>query len=193
MASPPTSQSLLERARDSRDGDSWRRLTDLYLPLIRRWVRPNVAQMADADDVTQDVLQMLVRELPRFQRDSRPGAFRAWLKALTLNRIRAHWHTRRPVSGQQAIEDRLQNLEDPHSPLSQQWDDDHDRHVAETLLQSIRLEFQLTTWYAFERTVRDGRPTDEVATELGLTENAVLIAKSRVIKRLRQKAAGLIE
>src|SRR4051812_19782039 len=114
MASPPTSQSLLERARDSRDGDSWRRLTDLYLPLIRRWVRPNVAQMADADDVTQDVLQMLVRELPRFQRDSRPGAFRAWLKALTLNRIRAHWHVRRPVSGRQAIEDRLQNLEDPH-------------------------------------------------------------------------------
>jgi RNA polymerase sigma-70 factor (ECF subfamily) len=193
MASPPTSQSLLERARDSRDGDSWRRLTDLYLPLIRRWVRPNVAQMADADDVTQDVLQMLVRELPRFQRDSRPGAFRAWLKALTLNRIRAHWHVRRPVSGQQAIEDRLRNLEDPHSPLSKLWDDDHDRHVAETLLQSIRLEFQLTTWCAFEWTVRDGRPTAEVATELGLTENAVLIAKSRVIKRLRQKAAGLIE
>ena len=119
---------------------------------------------------------------------SAPGS-----EALALNRIRAHWHIRRPVSGQQAIEDRLRNLEDPHSPLSQLWDDDHDRHVAETLLQSIRLEFQLTTWYAFERTVRDGRPTAEVATELGLTENAVLIAKSRVIKRLRQKAAGLIE
>ena len=36
-------------------------------------------------------------------------------------------------------------------------------------------------------------PTDEVAAELGLTPNAVLIAKSRVLKRLRHKAEGLID
>jgi DNA-binding CsgD family transcriptional regulator len=41
--------------------------------------------------------------------------------------------------------------------------------------------------------VRDGRPTDEVATELGLSPNAVLIAKSRVLKRLRDKADGLVD
>ena len=68
-----------------------------------------------------------------------------------------------------------------------------DLHVANTLLEAIRLEFQPATWRAFEATVRDDRPTAEVAAELGLSVNAVLIAKSRVLKRLRQKAEGLID
>jgi hypothetical protein len=48
MGSTPTSQSLLHRVRDPADAGSWRKLLDLYAPLIRRWVRPNVRQPADA-------------------------------------------------------------------------------------------------------------------------------------------------
>jgi RNA polymerase sigma-70 factor (ECF subfamily) len=190
---PNTSHSLLECARDLADATSWRRLLDLYSPLIRRWVGPYVAQPADADDVLQDVLSMLVRELPRFEHSGRPGVFRAWLKALAINRLRVHWRTRRPAFGGDAVQERLHRLEDPESDLSRAWDEEHDRHVAQTLLESIRLEFQPATWHAFEATIRDGRPTAEVAAELGLSENAVLIAKSRVLKRLRQKAEGLID
>ncbi len=136
---------------------------------------------------------MLVRELPHFHHDQHPGAFRAWLKALTVNRLRAYWHTRPLLSGDEAIQERLQQLEDPSSPLSQFWDKEHDQHVAETLLEAIRLEFQPETWRAFEATARDGRPTAAVAAELGISENAVRIAKSRVLKRLRQKGRGLID
>jgi RNA polymerase sigma-70 factor (ECF subfamily) len=193
VATPQTSHSLLDRARDPGDASSWRKLTDLYAPLIRRWVRPYVAQPADADDVLQDVLTMLVRELPRFEHSGRPGAFRAWLKTLAVNRLRVHWRTRRPATGDDAVLEQLHRLEDPDSDLSRTWDEEHDRHVAQTLLEAIRLEFQPATWRAFEATVRDGRPTAEVAAELGLSENAVLIAKSRVLKRLRQKGEGLID
>jgi RNA polymerase sigma-70 factor (ECF subfamily) len=84
----------------------------------------------------------------------------------------------------------LHRLEDPGSDLSRSRDGEHDRHVAQTLLESIRLEFQPATWHAFESTVRDGRPTAEVAAELALSENAVLIAKSRVLKRLCQRPRG---
>ena len=44
-----------------------------------------------------------------------------------------------------------------------------------------------------ERQVQDGQPAAEVAEELGISVNAVLIAKSRVLKRLREKAAGLVD
>ena len=79
-----------QRARDPGDVASWRRLNDIYNPLIRRWVRPYVDQQADVDDVAQDVLTALVRELPRFEHNGRPGAFRAWLRAITVNRLRVH-------------------------------------------------------------------------------------------------------
>jgi RNA polymerase sigma-70 factor (ECF subfamily) len=195
MNFPRTSRSLLERARDPGDEASWRRLADLYTPLIRRWVRPYVAQPADVDDVVQEVLTTLAREIRRFEHNQRPGAFRAWLRSVTVHRLRASWQSRRAgspaVGGDEAL-DRLRNLEDPDSPLSRAWDDEHDRHVTRTLLDAIRLEFQPATWYAFEQTVREGRPAAEVAAETGLTPNAVLIAKSRVLKRLRQKAGALL-
>ncbi len=195
MDSHPTSRSLLQRVRDPADSQSWRRLTDLYAPLIRRWVRDNVVQPADADDVVQEVLATLVRELPRFEHSNRPGAFRTWLRGVTVNRLREHWKSRRSgiqgIGGEAAIE-RLNQLEDSESPLARVWDEEHDRYVVQTLLGSIRLEFQSASWHAFEQTVREGRPAAVVAAELGLTPNAVLIAKSRVLKRLRQVAGDLI-
>jgi RNA polymerase sigma factor (sigma-70 family) len=196
VADPPTSKSLLVKARDVSDHDAWRRLTDIYEPLIVRWVRPHVAQRADAEDVVQEVLATLVRELPLFEHNQRSGAFRAWLRTITVHRLRAYWEKRASqpsVTGDPDLSEALTQLTDPTSTLRRSWDDEHDRHVTKHLLASIRLEFQPATWRAFERQVCDGQPTSEVATELGLSANAVLIAKSRVLKRLREKAAGLVD
>jgi RNA polymerase sigma-70 factor, ECF subfamily len=196
VAESPTSRSLLTRASNGSDQEAWRRLTELYQPLIGRWVRPHVAQRADADDVVQEVLTALVRELPRFEHNQRPGAFRAWLRTITVFRLRRYWEKRdgRPAAngGPRACE-ALAQLADPSSELSRSWDEEHDRYITTTLLASIRLEFQPATWRAFERQVRDGCPAADVAEELGLSVNAVLIAKSRVLKRLREKAVGLVD
>lgn len=195
MAEPHTSHSLLERARDPADASSWRKLLDLYTPLIRRWARPLMYQPDDLDDLVQEVFATLVRELPRFHHNRRIGAFRSWLRTITVHRLRVAWQKQAEARGAGALAPpaQLEQLEDPRSPLSLAWDEEHDRHVVQVLLQSIRLEFQTDTWRAFEATVCNGISTDEVAAELGLTPNAVLIAKSRVLKRLRQKAKGLVD
>ena len=88
--------------------------------------------------------------------------------------------------------ERFRQIEDPTSPVSRAWDDEHDRHVALALLAAIRPEFSTGTWLAFEQTSREGRPIAEVAARLGMTPNAVMIAKSRVLKRLRERAAKLL-
>jgi RNA polymerase sigma-70 factor (ECF subfamily) len=87
----------------------------------------------------------------------------------------------------------LVQLADPSSSMSRTWDQEHDRHVTRKLLEMLRGDFEATTWKAFERTALDGLPAAEVAAELGLSSNAVFIARSRVLARLRQEAAGLIE
>lgn len=193
MAPLETSKSLLERARDPADATSWRKLIDLYSPLIRRWVRPRVAQAADVDDLVQDVLAKLSSEIRAFEHNQRAGAFRTWLRALTVNRLRVHWRQTGQGSGNPDVYEQLNQLEDPTSALSKVWDDEHDQHVAQTLLESIKLEFQPATWRAFEATVREGRAAADVAEELGMSANAVLIAKSRVLKRLREKGRWLLD
>jgi RNA polymerase sigma-70 factor (ECF subfamily) len=168
---------------------------DLYTPLVAAWLRAQALQPADVDDLTQEVLETLLRELPRFHHDLRPGAFRRWLSGIVLNRLRAFWRARRPVpaAGDLSREQALDELEDPNSELSRRWDEEHDWHVVRRLLELIEPEFEPATWQAFRMAVLEGKPTREVATALNLSANAVRIAKSRVLARFRQEIAGLID
>jgi RNA polymerase sigma factor (sigma-70 family) len=193
---PDTPISLLERLRLRPDAASWRRLVDLYTPLIRAWLRRHALQDPDADDLTQDVLGVLVRELPNFRHDLRRGAFRRWLRTVTVNRLRTFWRgrDRRPAApGGSDFGQVLDQLEDPASGLSALWEREHDRHVLRRLLELLEPEFEPATWRAFRLLVLEGRPTAEVAAELGVSANAVRIAKSRVLSRLRRESAGLVD
>ena len=52
-----TSVSLLERLAGSPTDDDWRRLNDLYQPLLRAWMARAGVAASDADDVVQEVLR----------------------------------------------------------------------------------------------------------------------------------------
>ena len=84
----------------------------------------------------------------------------------------------------------LSQLEDPNSELAKEWDREHDRHVSQKLLELVKNDFEPTTWDAFRRFALDGVPASKVAEEMGISENAVLLSKSRILKRLRREAGG---
>ena len=69
---------------------------------------------------------------------------------------------------------------------------DHDRHVVQKLLAVVQPDFTPTTWEAFRQFAQAGRPAAEVAGELGLSVNAVLQAKSRILRRLRAEVGDLL-
>ena len=178
------------------DAESWRRLVDLYTPLIQGWLRRHCVPAADADDLTQEVMTAVVRELPQFEHNQRPGAFRSWLRTITVHRLRALWRSRqaRPVAtGDSDFLKMLNELEDPSSDLSRLWDQQHDQYIARRLMELVQPQFEPTTWQAFRRTVLDGIKAAAVAAELNVSVNAVLLAKSRVLSRLRQEMQGLTD
>jgi RNA polymerase sigma-70 factor (ECF subfamily) len=185
-----THASLLERLRSPGDAQAWRRWLDLYTPLIRGWLGRHGLQPADVDDVSQQILAVVVRDLPEFHHNGRPGAFRSWLRALTVNRLREHWRAQRRADGGEAL---LDQLADPASDLSRQWDAEHDLYVVRHLLELLEPEFTPRTWALFRRSVLDGLSAEAVAAEQQATPNAVWIAKSRVMARLRQEAQGLVD
>jgi len=184
-----TSATLLQRLRDRRDAGAWDRLVQLYTPLIRGWLRRHLPQTADVDDLAQQVLTVVVEKLPAFEHSGRAGAFRAWLRTISVNRLRMFWRAR-PDAGPDP-EPVLRQLEDPNSDLSRHWDREHDEHVARRLLDAIERDFQPATWRAFRRVVLDGAEAEAVAAELGMALNTVYAAKSRVLRRLRDEMAGL--
>jgi RNA polymerase sigma factor (sigma-70 family) len=190
-----TSASLLQRLRASSDEAAWRRLDDLYRPLIRRWLLRDPSLGEEIEDVVQEIMGVLVRELPRFQR-RRCGSFRRWLRNITANRLGAFYRSRknRPRALGCSLKDSpLMQLADPKSELGRQWDREHDRYVLNRLMELITPLFEPTTLAAFRRVAIEGIAPARAAQELGLSLNAVLVAKSRVINRLRQEANGLID
>jgi RNA polymerase sigma-70 factor, ECF subfamily len=191
-----TSLSLLQRLQGAADPDSWQRLVALYEPLIHKWLRCARAPAADADDLSQEVLAVVVRELPRFAHNGRTGAFRSWLRQITVNRLRAFWRAGRgrpQATGDSGFLELAEQLEDPDSSLSRAWDREHDEHVLARLLELIAPEFEATTLAAFRSVAVEGRPVEETAAALGISTAAVYIAKSRVLRRLREEAAGLLD
>ncbi len=191
-----TSLSLLEQLRLNPDEASWQRLVDMYTPLIHGWLRRYLLPHPDADDLVQEVLAVVVREIARFECADRPGAFRSWLRTITVHRLRDFWRSRRyrpEATGDSEFLGKLDQLEDPASGLSQLWDQEHDRHVVRQLLEQIRPEFHATTWQAFVGVMLDGDKPATVAQKLGMSINAVLLAKSRILHRLRHVGQGLID
>jgi RNA polymerase sigma-70 factor (ECF subfamily) len=84
-------------------------------------------------------------------------------------------------------------MADPNSELGMQWEREHDLYVLNRLMELIAPQFEPTTLAAFRRVAVDGIAPATAAEELGVSLNAVLVAKSRVLSRLRQEAEGLIE
>lgn len=66
-------------------------------------------------------------------------------------------------------------------------------HLANSALLLMKKHFSETSWQACWEHVANGRPASEVATELGISVNAVYLARGRVLRRLKQELAGLWE
>ena len=191
-----TSLSLLNRLQREDDSTTWNRLVDLYTPLLQKWLQSYDVQASDADDLVQDVLLAVWKDAKKFDHNGRPGAFRAWLRSIVVNRLRNFWRGRKRRPQARADSDldrRIAELEDPTSAMSRFWDQQHDLYVIRQLLALSKSQFSQTTWKAFSRVAIDGHAAHMVAEELGISINAVFIAKSRVLTRLRQEAEGLID
>ncbi len=182
-----TSLTWLGRLTGAPTEGDWKQLLDGYGPLLRRWLTRAGVPAADHDDLMQEVMMVVVAQVADFEHRG-PGAFRGWLRAILANHVRKFFRTR-----PEAPSVDLEAVADPHSELGRLWDREHDEHLAARALRLVEGDFTPVTWQAFRRQVIDGRSPAEVASELALSLNAVILAKSRVLKRLRAELQGLLE
>src|SRR5262249_16947453 len=119
-----TSVSLLERLAGAPTDGDWRRLDDLYQPLLRAWMARAGVPASDVDDVVQDVLLVVFRKVAGFEWRGQ-GAFRSWLRTILANELRDYFRGQkyRPTAtGDSEFLCRLDELESPDSALSRLWD-----------------------------------------------------------------------
>jgi RNA polymerase sigma-70 factor (ECF subfamily) len=190
-----TNLSLLHRATAG-DEAAWAKLVALYQPLIFGWLQRHSVHPQEAADLTQEVLVVVVRELSSFAHAGHPGSFRGWLRTITVNRARAFLRGaagREQAAGGDGVFGLIEQLEDPHSALTQEWNVEHDTHVVRQILKLVETDFEPATVRIFHRLVLEEARAAEVAAEMGMAVAAVYAAKSRVLQRVRQEAEGLLD
>ena len=188
--SSSTSSSLLERVKGG-ESDAWRRLVELYGPMVLGWCQRSRLQTSDAADIVQEVFTAVLVNVPDFRRDGPGDTFRGWLWTIARNKLRDHIRRRecRPQAfgGTDAAE-QFQQLPDALPDATDSGDHGGLMHRA---LDLVRPECENRTWDAFWRTTAGGQSTLDVAADLGLTPAAVRQAKYRVLKRLRAELDDL--
>jgi RNA polymerase sigma-70 factor (ECF subfamily) len=185
--------SLLVRIRDAHDTASWQTFVELYGPLVYRWGRSKGLQEADAADATQEVMLQVAQSIRTFEYQPERGRFRDWLGTVARHKVeRLLKKNGRAASGAGGdAADRLDQIRSPEA--DDEWTAAFNAHVLRMALDRIRPEFPPDVWRAFERRWLDNRSAEEVAAELGMTIQAVYVAKSRVLKRLEEEVRILAE
>jgi RNA polymerase sigma-70 factor (ECF subfamily) len=192
VTGPDTSTTLLRRLRqDPADQAAWGEFVHRYGRMIFHWARRWGLQEVDAEDVTQNVLVELSRQMRTFVYDP-TGRFRGWLKTLAY-RTWCHFsqnHSRPASSGGEAI---LSFLRSPSSSedFLQQLEEEGQRELMEKAMDRVRQRVKPHTWEAFRMMALDGLSGAEVAERLGMKPGAVFVARSKVQKMIQEEVHRL--
>ena len=176
---------------------AWEQFVHLYSPLVYMWCRRARLQQADAEDVGQQVFLAVARSIRSFRRD-RPGdTFQGWLRTIARSKIAEFFRQqgRNPAAeggsnGRQRLESTpdLQHLDDGPDSMQQEK-----QLLVQRALQLMQSEFEDKTWRAYLMLVQDEKSPADTAAALGMTVNAVYLARVRVQRRLREQLTDLVD
>jgi RNA polymerase sigma-70 factor (ECF subfamily) len=181
-----TSSGLLAGLQ-SRDADAWSRMAKLYGPLVYVWSRRRGFQAQDAADIVQDVFRAVAGHIQDF-RQTPAGSFRGWLWTITRNKMLDYYRRGQRLPQAQGGSDAHERiLQVPETLDDSAAESSSSGQLVRRALEMIRPDFEEPTWQAFWRVMMEDQSPAEVAKDLGMSVNAVYIAKSRILRRLRDE------
>ncbi|AWM35975.1 RNA polymerase sigma factor RpoE [Gemmata obscuriglobus] len=192
-AAARTSVTLLARLGGApADAVAWTEFLHRYGPQVLAWCRHWNLQAADAEDVAQDVLLRVSRQMRTFRYDP-ARSFRGWLKTVA----RAAWadwlEARRravPAAGDTSARHALESAT-ARDDLVGRLEAEFDRELLDAAAARVRARVDARTWDAFALTALEGVGGAEAAERLGMKVATVYVAKGRVQKLLQEEVRAL--
>ena len=184
-----TSQSIstsLLGGVQGQDPRAWERLVKLFSPFVSRWLRTWGVPESDAPDVLQNIFARVSQNVQKFRREQPGDSFRGWLWTIARNQTTDYFRARPLLEASDSF---LAQLPDGET------DDEATREQAELLyrlLETIRGDFQASTFDVFWRCEIEGQSTEEVAAALNLKHSTIREARRRVKNRLREECQELL-
>lgn len=183
-----TTTKALEELKESNDAAAWRQFQEYFYPVVLNFAKAGGLSLADAEDAAQQTMLTFVQAYRAGKYEREKGRLSGWLYGLARRVIlnyRKHLPREKLVADATTGTAFWNGIEDEES-IKQSWDRGWRQMVLERSLQQVRRETDKKVFEAFELYALMGENPQEVAKQLGISPNAVYIAKSRVLTRLRQ-------
>ena len=185
----PTRRSLLTRLRNWDDQESWRDFFDTYGHFIYRIARKTGLNDAEAQDVVQDTLLAVARQMPGFQYDPSVGSFKGWLHQITHRRVVDHFRKRAPESNSDDPVRHgkcLEQFPDPAgTDFATLWEEEWQWHLLHTAMQHVKRRTNPKQFQLFDLYVTKRWPIKVIMSTLGVSAPQIYMAKMRISRMIK--------
>lgn len=201
-----TRHSLLARLKDWSDRTGWHEFFETYGELIY-----NVAVKAgltdvEAQEVVQETVIAVARNIGEFKADPARGSFSAWLMQLTRWRIADQWRKRQAAmsaawdgarppgrDGDTGSTNALERLPDPAAGavLDETWGREWETHLMTIAIERVKRQVSPRQFQMFDLHALQNVSVQETARLLKASVASVYMAKYRIARLLRKELAAL--
>lgn len=194
-----TRLSLLERLKDWDDQSSWRDFFDTYARLIYSTARGSGLSDGEAQEIVQETLVVVAKQMREFRYDPERASFKGWLKTIVRRRVADHFRKGHRLRGELVRRDdesadgaELDGL--PASPSSDPdalWEADWRRNLLERATEIVRGRVRPKQFQIFDLHVLREMPVQDVCHTLKCSVAQVYLARHRVTKLIRAEVERL--
>jgi RNA polymerase sigma factor (sigma-70 family) len=180
----PTRRSLLSRLKNWDDQESWREFFNTYWKLLFNVARKSGLSDAEAEDVVQETIIAVARQMPGFTYDPSVGTFKGWLLHITRWKIGDLFRRRRRAERNEAQALERGSLPDPSQVVSsefeQVWEHEWKQNILATALARVKERVSAKQYQIYDLYVVKNWPVEGIVTTLKVSRNQVYLAQTRI-------------
>lgn len=195
----PTCYSLLSRLKNWDDDVSWRDFFDTYWRLIYAVALRSGLTDAEAQDVVQETIICVAKDIHKFKKGRGRGSFKGWLRNITYWRIGDYLRKRGKMPRTDSSSERNdvsaldEFAHDPSEAVASEWETEWHRNLLKAALERIKLHVKEEQYQMFDLYVIRQWPVDRITRTLGVSATSVYLAKHRITRLIKKEVRRLEE
>jgi RNA polymerase sigma factor (sigma-70 family) len=193
-----TRRSLVDRLANWDDQRRWQEFFDTYWKLIYSAARKSGLADAEAQEVVQETVITVAKNIDRLQYDPAIGSFKGWLLQITRWRIADQFRKREPDAAKRppapddpltATIERVPDLQTVD--LDAVWEAEWKDNLLEAAIARVKKKIDPKQFQIFDCYVRKEWPAQKVAARLAVNVGQVYLARHRVSALLKKEIKTL--
>jgi len=191
----PTRYSLLSRLQNWDDQESWKDFFDTYWRLIYSVAIKSGLTETEAQDVVQETIISVAKDVNKFKRDRSLGSFKGWLRNLTRWRIADALRKRTRRDDHATSQEEFVPVENIPAPSDNEaiWEEEWQANLLEAAIDRVKHRVKEEHYQMFDLYVLKHWPVTRVAKTLGVNIGQVYLAKHRVASLIKKEIRALEE